>query len=118
MSVVRRTVDVELRGLCKRYGFVAAVESLDLRIEPGQFVALLGPSGCGKTTTLRAIAGLVRQQQVSWFINWPDVRTLKSTARAQFTLFAFRSSFEMGALVNFRDRSVWRTIGRQITSSR
>jgi putative spermidine/putrescine transport system ATP-binding protein len=60
MTEVRRTVDVELRGLCKRYGFVAAVESLDLRIEPGQFVALLGPSGCGKTTTLRAIAGLVR----------------------------------------------------------
>jgi putative spermidine/putrescine transport system ATP-binding protein len=60
MAGVRRTVDVELRGLCKRYGVVAAVESLDLRIEPGQFVALLGPSGCGKTTTLRAIAGLVR----------------------------------------------------------
>ena len=60
MSGVRRTVDVELRGLCKRYGAVVAVESLDLRVGPGEFVSLLGPSGCGKTTTLRAIAGLVR----------------------------------------------------------
>ena len=60
MSGVRRTVDVELRGLCKRYGAVAVVESLDLRIGPGEFLSLLGPSGCGKTTTLRAIAGLVR----------------------------------------------------------
>jgi len=56
----QRTADVELRAFHKRYGPVVAVESLDLKIEPGEFVSLLGPSGCGKTTTLRAIAGLVR----------------------------------------------------------
>jgi iron(III) transport system ATP-binding protein len=36
----------------------AAVDSLNLTLEAGEFVCLLGPSGCGKTTTLRAIAGL------------------------------------------------------------
>ncbi len=50
--------EVELRGIQKRYGGVTAVASLDLRVEPGEFVSLLGPSGCGKTTTLRIIAGL------------------------------------------------------------
>ena len=55
-----RSADIELRGLHKRYGAVVAVESLDLRAEPGEFVSLLGPSGCGKTTTLRAIAGLTQ----------------------------------------------------------
>ncbi len=48
---------LELNALTKRYGDVLAVDSLDLRIAPGEFFALLGPSGCGKTTTLRSMAG-------------------------------------------------------------
>ena len=34
-----------------------AVDSINLNIQPGEFVTLLGPSGCGKTTTLRMIVG-------------------------------------------------------------
>jgi iron(III) transport system ATP-binding protein len=50
---------VELRGLTKRYGNLAVVDDVSLRIEHGLLVCLLGPSGCGKTTTLRLIAGFV-----------------------------------------------------------
>lgn len=39
---------------------VRAVEQLDLRIEPGEFVSILGPSGCGKSTILGAIAGFMQ----------------------------------------------------------
>lgn len=49
---------VELHGIEKRFRTEVAVQSLDLRIEDGEFLSLLGPSGCGKTTLLRMIAGL------------------------------------------------------------
>jgi ABC-type sugar transport system ATPase subunit len=53
-------VRVALERLTKRFGTVTAVETLDLEVRSGEFVALLGPSGCGKTTTLLMIAGIYR----------------------------------------------------------
>ena len=48
---------LELAGIQKTFGPVAAVEEFNLVAARGEFVSFLGPSGCGKTTTLRMIAG-------------------------------------------------------------
>jgi branched-chain amino acid transport system ATP-binding protein len=50
---------LELEGLEVRYGAVAAVRRLDLRLDRGEIVGLIGPNGAGKSTTLHAIMGLV-----------------------------------------------------------
>ncbi len=48
---------IEIHGLVKRYGSVAAVDGVDLTIEAGQVYALLGPNGAGKTTLVEILEG-------------------------------------------------------------
>ena len=52
---------IETRGLRKAYGSTVALESLDLRVGPGEVVGLLGPNGAGKTTSVKLLLGLVRK---------------------------------------------------------
>jgi len=48
---------VQVRGLVKSYGDVAAVRGIDLDIHRGEIFALLGPNGAGKTTTVEILEG-------------------------------------------------------------
>ena len=48
---------IEVRGLVKRYGDLAAVDGIDLHVDHGEVFALLGPNGAGKTTTTEILEG-------------------------------------------------------------
>ena len=50
-------VGITCAALSKFYGGKAAVQDVNLEVQPGELLSLLGPSGCGKTTTLRMVAG-------------------------------------------------------------
>ena len=44
---------LECMHLTKRYGNLAALDNIDLSLEPGRIVGLVGPNGSGKTTLIK-----------------------------------------------------------------
>jgi ABC-2 type transport system ATP-binding protein len=51
---------IQVAGLRKRFGRVAAVDDVSFTVAYGRITGLLGPNGAGKTTTLRMLLGLIR----------------------------------------------------------
>jgi ABC-type lipoprotein export system ATPase subunit len=63
-------------------GVVHALRGIDLRVLPGEFVALRGRSGSGKTTLLNILIGLDNPTAGKVFVLGRDLSTLDETARA------------------------------------
>ncbi|MCL0081170.1 ABC transporter ATP-binding protein [Peptococcaceae bacterium] len=53
-------MNIKFNNVSKAFNNQLAIDSLNLEIENGEFIALLGPSGCGKSTTLMMLAGLYK----------------------------------------------------------
>jgi ABC-2 type transport system ATP-binding protein len=51
---------IELINFTKRYGDLLAVDSLSLKIEPGEMFGFIGPNGAGKSTSIRFLATLLK----------------------------------------------------------
>ena len=54
---------LELTGLSKRFGGLAAVDSVSLVLKEGRIGALIGPNGAGKTTCFALISGFIRPDE-------------------------------------------------------
>ena len=54
------TAALEVKGLCKAFGRLAALRGVDLAIAPGRVTAVVGPNAAGKSTLIKSVLGLVR----------------------------------------------------------
>lgn len=77
---------IELRDVTKRFGGLAAVADVTLRVERGERVGLIGPNGAGKTTLIKLIAGEERVTSGRLGLLGRDVTKLPPYARARLGL--------------------------------
>jgi spermidine/putrescine ABC transporter ATP-binding subunit len=107
-------LDVQFRGVTKRFGEVVAVDDLDLEIRKGEFLSLLGSSGCGKTTSLRMIAGFEQPTAGAILIGGADAVGTPPYKRDVNTVFQHYALFpHMSVLDNVAYGLKQRGLGKQ-----
>ena len=74
---------LEVEGLSKSFGGLAAVRNVSLSLGPGEILGLIGPNGSGKTTLLNLIAGTLRADAGSIRLNGEDVTRMPNHLRAR-----------------------------------
>src|SRR5581483_11045224 len=72
---------LRVEGLCKAFGAIRAVNSVNFEVRPGEIYGLLGPNGAGKTTTISMISGLLKPDAGEVFVAgaafWSDPQKAK-----------------------------------------
>jgi branched-chain amino acid transport system ATP-binding protein len=82
---------LEARGVTKRFGGLAALDGLDIRIEEGEIVSVIGPNGAGKTTLFNTITGLYGPDQGDIVFDGTSVVGLKPS---QITRLGISRTFQ------------------------
>jgi NitT/TauT family transport system ATP-binding protein len=95
MVVQRRGAAIDIVGVAKEYqsgrGNVLALDDINLRISPGEFLCIVGPSGCGKSTLLRILAGLDHQTSGSITIDTQSAAVANAMVFQESGLFPWMS---------------------------
>jgi branched-chain amino acid transport system ATP-binding protein len=68
---------LEVHGLTKRFGGLAAVKDVSAKFEPGRITAVIGPNGAGKTTFFNLCAGTYRPTEGRVLLDGADVTGMR-----------------------------------------
>lgn len=99
---------IETKNLTKKFDDFTAVNSLDLRIETGEFFGLLGPNGAGKTTTISLLSTLLLPTEGQVLIdgqtlgrNRPDLKRKISVITQEYSM---RQDMNMDEIMEYQGR--------------
>ena len=99
---------IETKNLTKKFDNFTAVDSLNLRIETGEFFGLLGPNGAGKTTTISLLSTLLLPTEGEVQIggqtlgrNRPDLKRKISVITQEYSM---RQDMNMDEIMEYQGR--------------
>jgi ABC-type sugar transport system ATPase subunit len=102
---------LEIRGLCKRFGSIQALNGIDLNIYPGEVLGLLGDNGAGKSTLIKCISGVHSLSEGTFRCEGKDVViSSPNVARS----LGIETVFQDLALIPNLDASANLFIGREL----
>ena len=77
---------LKIHNLGKRFGGLAAVDSLSFSVTAGEIYAIIGPNGAGKTTTLNLVSGLLEPTAGTLELAGRDITNLSPAERCHLGL--------------------------------
>jgi branched-chain amino acid transport system ATP-binding protein len=111
---------LEVNGIDVYYGHIQALRGVSLRVDDGEFVALIGANGAGKSTTLRTISGLLRPLVGTVSIDGKRVDKMRPEqivglgvshlpeGRGMFPSLTVEENLKMGYYTKRSDRKKWK----------
>jgi branched-chain amino acid transport system ATP-binding protein len=96
---------LDVRGVSKRFGGLAAVREVSLSVEEGEIVGLIGPNGAGKTTLFNLISGVYHPDRGQILYRSRDITRLPLHATAALGLVR---TFQLSSL--FMDLTVFENV--------
>lgn len=110
---------IELKDLTKTFDSFTAVDSLNLRIESGEFFGLLGPNGAGKTTTIGMLSTLLLPTRGEILIDGERLTRKRKDIKRKVSVitqeYSMRQDMDMDEIMEYQGRLYFIPV-RQIRS--
>jgi ABC-type sugar transport system ATPase subunit len=105
------TPALELRGIAMHYGYVRALDGIDVHVRPGEVLGLLGDNGAGKSSLLKVMSGVHQPTGGEILVNGKPM-TFRSPAES--TAAGIQMVYQDLALVDAQDIATNLNLGREI----
>jgi branched-chain amino acid transport system ATP-binding protein len=115
---------LRIEGLSAGYSAIPVLSEVSIKVDAGQFVAIVGPNGAGKTTLFKTISGIVKPSAGSVIFENTDLLSLRPAQRAHlgiahvpegrqvFPSLTVMENLEMGAITEAGRRDWKQNIAR------